>query len=111
MTDDELVEQFERGAIPSGSFRHGEHLRVAWTYLEKHGQAAAERRLLEMLRAFAVRAGKPDKFDAALTRAWIAALDHARLTHPEIRTFEALAAVRPDLLDPRSVGPRHTDAR
>jgi hypothetical protein len=103
MTDDELIEAFEAGALPAAMFRHREHVRVTWLYLVQYGRGDAERRLIEALRAFAVRAGQAAKFDAALTRAWVAAIDAARLAHPDVRSFDEITARRPDLLDRRSV--------
>ena len=102
MTDDELVSGFETGALPPGRFGHREHLRLAWCYLTRFGREEAEWRLLAGLRAFAVRAGKPDKFDAALTSVWVGVLaDAARqLDSP---TFDALIAARPELLDSATV--------
>ena len=98
MTDDELVDGFETGELPPGRFGHREHLRVAWCYLTRFGRDETERRLLAGLRAFAARAGKPDKYDAALTSAWVGVLADAsrQLDGP---TFDALIAARPELLD------------
>jgi len=101
MTDEELVSGFETGELPPGRFGHREHLRLAWCYLTRFGRGEAERRLLAGLRAFAARAGKPDKFDAALTSAWVGVLADARqLGAP---TFDALIAARPELLDSATV--------
>jgi hypothetical protein len=103
MTDQELVDAFEAGTLPAAAFRHREHVRVTWAYLVRYGRADAERRLMEGLEAFALRAGRPGKFDATLTGAWVAAIDAGRLANPDVRTFDELAARRPDLLDTRSV--------
>ena len=102
MTDDELVRGFETGELPPGRFGHPEHLRLAWCYLTRFGREEAERRLLAGLRAFAARAGKPDKFDAALTSAWVGVLADAsrQLDAP---SFDALIAARPELLDSAAV--------
>jgi hypothetical protein len=98
MDDLELIQAFESGTLPPGEFRHRDHVRLTWLYLERHGRDEAERRLLAGLRAFAARAGKPRKFDGPLTRAWVAAIDGARAG---CASFEELAARRPELLDSR----------
>jgi len=103
MTDDQLIEEFERGTLPPGSFGHREHIRVAWRYLTWFGRDEAERRLLAGLRTFAARAGQPDKFDAALTTAWVTVLADAKATLGPGATVDTLALARPDLLDPASV--------
>ncbi len=69
----------------------------------RFGRDEAERRLLAGLRAFAARAGRPDKFDAALTTAWVTILADAKAALGPGATVETLAAARPDLLDPASV--------
>lgn len=103
MTDEELVAGFESGTLPPHTFGHREHLRVAWWYLARLEPGDASRRLQTGLRSLAARAGKPDKFDAALTAAWVAVLADAAATLGPHPTFDALAAARPDLLDPASV--------
>ncbi len=91
------------GRLAPERFGHREHLRLAWCYLARFGRAETERRLLAGLQAFAARAGKPEKFDAALTSAWVTVLADAapRLESPA--TFDALIAARPDLLDRAAV--------
>jgi hypothetical protein len=103
LTDDELLDGLENGTLAPADFRHREHLRAAWAALDRWGRAGAEQRLLAGLASLAARAGQPGKFDAALTRAWLDALDAARREHPGARTVDELAAVRPDLLDVRRV--------
>jgi hypothetical protein len=100
MTDDMLVIAFETGTIAPAALRHREHVRVAWLLLCRYGRAEAERRLLSGLLALAIRAGKPGKFDAPLTRAWLDAIENRAA---RAQTFEALVAEHPELLDPRSV--------
>ena len=93
MTHDELVEGFEGGTLAPGAFGHREHLRLAWIYLQRYGRPEAERRLLAGLRAFAARAGKPEKFDAGLTLAWVARSTPRPPRSP--RTFVRRAAAAP----------------
>ena len=105
MTDDELVSGFETGGLPPGRFGHREHLRLAWCYLTRFGREETERRLLAGLRVFAARAGKPDKFDAALTSTWVGVLADA-CAQLESPTFDTLIAARPELLDSSTVRAR-----
>jgi N-formylglutamate deformylase len=106
MTDEELVEAFERGTMAPRAFGHREHVRVAWLYLKRYEPADAERRMLDGLRAFAARAGKPSKFDAGLTHAWMGAIDAARRAEPPGVAFDDLVRARPALLDSSAVGAR-----
>jgi hypothetical protein len=98
-----LVSCFEDGTLHGADFHHIDHMKIAWHYLERYGRAEALRRIADGLLTVATRMGKVDKFNLALTRAWVAAVDEARRTHPDARSLDALVAVRPDLLDPASV--------
>ena len=106
MTDDELVAGFETGLLAPEQFRHREHLRLAWCYLRRFGREDTEQRLLTGLRAFAARAGKPDKLDAALTSAWVSVLADASAQLGASPTFDMLVAARPDLLESATVRAR-----
>jgi N-formylglutamate deformylase len=101
MTHDELIAGFEAGTILPGAFGHREHVRLAWLYLRRHGRAGAEERLLAGLRAFAAAAGKPDRFNAALTLAWVARVDAAATALPRDHAFDDLLLACPELLDRR----------
>jgi hypothetical protein len=98
MTDDALVDGFEGGTLAPAAFHHREHVRLTWLLLTRLGRAEAERRLLAGLRALAIRAGKPEKFDAPLTLAWVAVIEGARLARPD-RSFDELVSARPDLIE------------
>lgn len=103
MTHDELIARFEDGTIAPGAFGHREHLRLAWLYLQRHGRTEAEGRLLTGLRTLASRAGKPEKFNAALTLAWVARLDDAAAALAPDHSFDDLLLHHPELVDHRSV--------
>jgi hypothetical protein len=102
MTNDELIAGFEAGTIPPGAFGHREHVRLAWLYLRRHGRFGAEQRLLAGLRAFAAAAGKPDKFNAPLTLAWVARIDAAAAALAPDHSFDDLLRYHPKLLLRRS---------
>jgi hypothetical protein len=106
MTDEELVAGFETGLLEPARFGHREHLRLAWCYLTRFGREDTERKLLAGLRAFAARAGKPDKFDPALTAAWVGVIADASAQLGSPATFDAVIAARPDLLDAATVRAR-----
>jgi hypothetical protein len=103
MTDDMLLSAFEGGTLAPADFHHRDHVRLTWLLLDRYDRAATEQRLLDGLRALARRAGKPDRFDATLTRRWIAAIDAARRELPAGTSFETLTRRRPDLLDAKPV--------
>ena len=93
---------FAAGTIAPGRFGHREHVRLTWLYLQQCGRPEAERRLLTGLRGLAARAGKPDKFSAPLTLAWIDRIDRARIALGE-HSFDDLLRHYPELDDRTSV--------
>ena len=105
MTDAALAAAFEAGTLPPSDFHHREHLRLAWLYLQRHGPAGTEQRLLRGLQALAIRAGRPAKFDAALTRAWLRRIEQAASANPPAPSSEAFIAMHPELLTSLPVGP------
>jgi len=99
MTDDELAAGFEGGTLQPAAFGHREHVRLTWLYLVRRGRLEAERRMLDGLRALAARAGRPGKFSAVLTMAWVATIADAIADHPGAASFDELVAAAPQLLD------------
>jgi len=103
MSDAELLDAFERGNLVPEHFGHREHVRLTWLYLARHGRVETERRLRRGLRALAARAGKPDRFSAPLTRAWVAQIADAAAALGPHHSFEDLLGQYPGLLDRSSV--------
>ena len=104
MTDEELAGGFAARTLDPAGFGHREHLRVAWLYLRRYGRAEAEARLIAGLRALAVRAGRPEKFDEALTRVWVARIAGAAAPLPPDHSFDELLRSSGGLLDQAEVG-------
>ena len=94
-----LARALERGEVPNDGFRHADHLRVAWCYLEECGGAdAALARMAATLRRFAASVGKPEKYSDALTAFWIYQLASARALMPGA-SVDAVFTAWPRLLD------------
>ena len=101
MTDNELLHRFE--AADLAEFRHADHVRTAWAYLERDGPETALARLLEGLRRFANAKGAPGKFHYTVTRAWLDLIVDARARFPDARTAAALMDACPLLGDVRAL--------
>ncbi|MCA1560883.1 MAG: hypothetical protein LC804_11650 [Acidobacteria bacterium] len=106
ITDEDLLRGFEDASLPDGAFGHAEHVRVTCLYLDAHGRDGALERLATGLLRFTTRHGHPAKFSYSLTAAWVDTIESARRSHPDARTFDALVAACPSLLDRASV--RHS---
>jgi hypothetical protein len=108
MTDHEFLRRFDSADIDP--FRHADHVRVAWIYLEREGRAKALPAMLDGIRRFAVAKGAPGKFHYTLTRAWLDLIDLARRQHPDARSADALIAACPLLGDSRAVNRFYSQA-
>jgi len=70
MTDDELCAAFDSATVPDEGFHHREHIRVAFLYFARHGEAAVPR-FCAALRRFAAAQGVPEKYAHGLTLDWL----------------------------------------
>jgi pyridoxamine 5'-phosphate oxidase len=101
MTDDELLHRFETADL--AEFRHADHVRTAWAYVERDGPERALAALVDGLQRFANAKGVPGKFHYTLTRAWLALILDARARYPHARTAAALVDACPLLGDVRAI--------
>jgi hypothetical protein len=100
--DDPALVAFEQGTLEPASFRHRDHLYVAWCYLRALPLEEVVPRYTRGLRALAIRAGAASKYHATMTWAFLAVLDDAMKTSAAV-TFHELVSERPDLLDRRAL--------
>jgi pyridoxamine 5'-phosphate oxidase len=101
MTDEEFLRRFE--AADLADFRHADHVRAAWAYVERDGPDHALTAMLDGIQRFANAKGATSKFHYTLTRAWVVLIVDARSRHPEARTAAALMAACPLLTDTRAL--------
>lgn len=71
MTDDEFAAAFEGLTLPPTSFRHADHVRLAWIYLRDMPLPAAMARYAERLQAFAAHLGKGGLYHETITYAFL----------------------------------------
>jgi hypothetical protein len=70
MTDDEIIARFESGAVPCNSFRHADHVRLAFAYLSRYPALRALDRFASALKRFADACGKPHLYHETITHAY-----------------------------------------
>jgi len=75
----EFVRLFEACEFPDDKFHHGDHIRLAWIYVDTFGAAAAEERIRGSILKFATKLNHPEKYHDTMTRAWLrlVAVGHA----------------------------------
>ena len=102
-TDDAFVEDFESCRIANSTFRHADHIRLAWIYLCRHGYPEAEARMREGIRRLAVHAGAPGKYHETMTIAWMRLVAVGLALSPQAGTFADFSRAHAWLLDKNAV--------
>ena len=97
MSDDELLDGFERGTL--AAFPHEDHLRVAFLLTRRDGVDAAIERMSRRIRAMAIAGGDAAKFHVSRTVAWVRIVDACRAGSFEQLLTEHPELLRRDLLD------------
>ena len=62
MTNAELINRFESDAVPSDSFHHADHVRLAFAYLSENPPLQALEKFTAALKQFATARGKPQLY-------------------------------------------------
>jgi len=96
VTGDELIERFESGAIANDSFHHADHVKLAFSYLERHSVLDALHKFSTALKQFAANNGKAQLYHETITCAYFF-LIHERMTLSENMNWEEFARDNPDL--------------
>lgn len=98
MDDLELLERFEDVRLPAGTFDHEQHVRTAFLCLARYGFIEGLTRYREALRAFAVKAGVPEKYHETVTCGLIVLIHERMAAVDEGMDWSAFARENPDLL-------------
>ncbi|MFC4220366.1 hypothetical protein [Flagellimonas marina] len=75
-SDSEFVEAFERGSLEPKLFNHEAHLRLAWIYIQNHGEQIAIEKSCSSIKHFDAIHGKGDKFHTTITVAAVKVVHH-----------------------------------
>ena len=97
--DAEFLRAFEACEITNEGFRHRDHIRLAYIYVQQHGEREAQRRIAAGIRKFAAFHGKDAKYHETITIAWARLVSDAMTRLPACASFEELARAAPELLD------------
>jgi hypothetical protein len=71
MNDSEWMQAFESCTLPSGSFHHADHVKMAFLYLQKFTALEALSRFSSAITRFAVANGKPHLYNETITWAFL----------------------------------------
>jgi hypothetical protein len=98
MTNEEIIQQFEQGRAPGGSFHHADHIRVAFAYLSERPVLEAVQKFSDALRRFAIAQGKPQLYHETITWAYLFLIRERLVRAEQPQVWEEFAAANPDLL-------------
>ena len=97
MNDTQLIEQFESGELQS--FRHRDHIQVAWLYLSQSGWNQGYQQIQNGIQNFARVHNALSKYHETITRFWALMIHQAIEANPDCIDFEEFASAYPQLLD------------
>jgi hypothetical protein len=92
---------------PGGSFRHREHIHLAYLAVQWHGADRAAGVVSGWIRQLAAYQRAPQKFNATVTRAWTEIVAHHMAAAPTA-DFASFADRHPALLDKRLLTRHYT---
>jgi hypothetical protein len=98
MTDEELMEQFEDGTLPTECFHHREHVRVAFLYLTRYPILEALQVFSKTLRRFAEARGKPQLYHETITWTYVFLIRERMARTEKNQSWDEFASSNPDLL-------------
>ena len=93
---------------PGGSFRHREHIHLAYLAVQWHGADLAAGVMSGWIRQLAAYQRAPQKFNATVTRAWTEIVAHHMAAAPPPADFASFADRYPALLDKRLLTKHYT---
>ena len=99
LAEEEFVQNFENCRLPKEMFHHADHIRLAWIYLRRFGEALAAEHMAQSIARYAAHYGATQKFHITITAAWMRLVAAAWRATPQIFRFEDFVAAHPFLLD------------
>ena len=93
-----FIDAFERCAMPPGSFRHRDHVWLAWLYLRLYPLPEALGRYVEGLKRFATSIGQDGLYHETITYAFIFLINERMQRDGLDDSWDAFAARNDDLV-------------
>jgi hypothetical protein len=97
MRNEELIRCFENDAVPEDSFRHADHVRLAFAYLCEYPVLQALEKFASALKRFAAARGKTQLYNETITCAYFFLIREG-MARCEVADWEEFARRNPDLL-------------
>lgn len=97
-SDERFIASFESASLPGGSFRHRDHVRLAWLYLRRYPLIEAVDRYRSGLKRFAAAQGAPEKYHETITWAYLLLIHQRLATGGSDVDWDDFVHANPDLL-------------
>jgi hypothetical protein len=98
LTDEELIAEFESGALSLEAFHHADHVRMGFAYVRRYSLLVALDRFSAALQRFAAAHGKETLYHETITWAYLF-LIHERIARAgQPQGWEQFARTNSDLL-------------
>ena len=98
MSDDEFIAGFENCSLENRSFRHADHVRMAFLYLSRYPALQALERFSTSLARFASANGKPELYNETVTWAYLLLIRERLARAENTQTWTQFAMDNQDLL-------------
>jgi len=98
LSDDEFIASFENCSLENHSFRHADHVRMAFLYLSRYPALQALERFSASLARFAAANGKPELYNETVTWAFLLLIRERMARAGNHHTWAQFATSNPDLL-------------
>lgn len=100
MPDDVFLRAIEKAKLPNGEFRHFDHIRLAWLFLESADEISAAQRMRTTLLSFAAKHhGDIAKYHETITRAFMRLVASSRDAIGTDHSFDEFITRFPQLLN------------
>jgi hypothetical protein len=101
VSDAEMIERFEAGAVPESEFHHEDHVRLAYAYLRTYPPLEALNRFCCALKRFAADHGKAERYHETITFAYFFLISE-RMARMGRSDWQEFSECNPDLLTENS---------
>jgi len=99
VNDIEFVKRFEDGTLPSESFHHRDHVRMAWLFLSRYPLLEALRQFSSALQRFAVAHGQPNLYHQTITWSYLFLINERRERLGTSQGWDKFAEANADLFE------------
>jgi hypothetical protein len=99
LSDEEFLAQFEEGTLPLESFRHPDHVKMAFLYLQKYRATEALERFSDSLARLARAHGKNGLYNETITWAYLLIIRERLARAGRSQTWTEFVASNEDLLN------------